>query len=307
MTLDDDHVARHDRIADVTRHALSRLAGEAHTSSLAWPAVEATARHVKLVRRLVAGAVCGLLVLAATAGAVAAASRDHRRGMSVSGNGDATEATATTTTSTESSRTTTEPPTNSTVGGVAPAGKTANGSCTTCSEISPPTTGTEGPPQSPEAGDFTGSITVRGPIPTNTPPCDGCGVPYDVEWHFRNMTDHAIDPSGGTPPHGLGLVCAGDLSADGQTSETLVQDVNFEFVTNAPIRPGDEQGSGPWFLTFTHTVTCEGVITRVAPGTTSLVVVGRITNIEPVTITIPPSLATTSTSVGDTTTTVPTP
>jgi hypothetical protein len=165
-----------------------------------------------------------------------------------------------------------------------------------CNDCSSPTTASTAPPDDPTAhfDSFTGTITV-------TPDHVSAGQSTHVELLIRNITDHEIDPSRATLPDNVGFACTTDLSDSGQTSQTLTPFRNFWFVTNPPIEAGATGGDDFDYRTTdadasAGTVTCEGVLFTMGEPGNVISLLGRLTNVAPVTLTVSP--ASTSTSAG---------
>jgi hypothetical protein len=164
---------------------------------------------------------------------------------------------------------------------------------TGCDDCSPTTT-TSTPDPTARLDSFTGTITV-------TPDHVSAGQSTHVELLIRNITDHEIDPSRATLPDNVGFACTTDLSESGHTSETLTPFRNFWFVTNPPIAPGATGGDDFDYHTTDSdaaagTVRCEGVLFTLEEPGNVISLIGRLTNVAPVTLTVSP--ASTSTSAG---------
>jgi hypothetical protein len=150
----------------------------------------------------------------------------------------------------------------------------------------------------PQPGDFTGDITLSS---DSIEAGDQHGV--EVELHIHNATDHTINASYYLEPTTAGLMCTA-LDGQGRPIAPLTMDGNFAFVTNPPLGPGDDGGTGFSFRADTAdigTITCEGVIVTSSGGTITFV--APMTNIAPVTITVTTPTTTTTTTPADTTTT----
>ena len=104
-----------------------------------------------------------------------------------------------------------------------------------------------------------------------------------------------------TLPDTVGFACTTDLSDSGQTSEALAPFRNFWFVTNPPIEPGATGGDDFDYRTTdadaaAGTVTCEGVLLTLEEPANVISLIGRLTNVAPVALTV--SSASTSTTAG---------
>ena len=308
---DDTQVPEDAAVAAAAQRALGRLADRSAPAVEPWAGVHARARRVRHQRVAVVGAACAIvLVVAGTATAIA--------------NGDGTRparvAEAASTTTTTAATTTTETPSTA----AAPPATAAAQSVTTPAS-SPPTL----PPgfadlfkgEAPGVGDVSGAITLAIEEPANLRPLDpGSVVPVgsrvEVSADIRNITDHSVIAGCACRPTSFATICTSSSSGN----QTLW------WMTNFPMAPGDTDGRGGTIATNTAylgTVTCElDVVTTDMQGTrfdtgaggdtATATVVGRVTQVAPVTFTVvavPASTTTTTTTQPETTTTTvaPTP
>ena len=149
--------------------------------------------------------------------------------------------------------------------------------------------------RAPQPGDFVGALTASHSWEVDGTPWDAtviAGQLVILTLEIRNISDHVIEVSRAGVPD-LRIVCAADLTADGHTDADLLFDRNEIFVTNPPLRPGENGGAGPMGLPMTDAdigpMTCAGVI--VANGRP----IARLTNIPPVTFTVVAAPSTTTT------------
>jgi cytoskeletal protein RodZ len=183
---------------------------------------------------------------------------------------------ASSTTAPASSAASTTLPPGVTTTGFAPPPTAGNGTTTTPGEPS-----TTLPPSSaPQPGDFTGTLTAR---PT-TVTVGSVGSTVDLSIH--NVSGHVVDASSSTQPTTVATICT-KLGPDGHSIAPLQSDVNFWFMTNIPMQPGDNDGrTATYFPTAADvgSVTCEGVIATSTDRWQTITVVGRITAIPAVTV-----------------------
>ncbi len=195
----------------------------------------------------------------------------------------ATDGTSTTA-PTSSGASTTLPP-GSTSTGFAPP-PTGTGTTTTPSD---PST-TLPPSRAPQPDDFTGTLTARPATVT----VGSVGSTVDLSIH--NVSGHVVDASSGAQSTTVATICT-KLGPDGQSITPLRSDVNFWFMTNIAMQPGDNDArTATYFPTAADvgSVTCEGVIATSTDQWQTIRLVGRITAIPAVTVTVLPEGGTTT-------------
>ena len=185
-------------------------------------------------------------------------------------------------------------PTSSVASTTLPPGSTTTG-------FAPPPTGegtttpgepsTTLPPSSaPQPGDFTGTLTAR----PSTVTVGFVGSTVDLSIH--NVSGHLVDASSGTQPTSVATICT-KLGPDGQSIAPLQSDVNLWFMTNIPMQPGDNDGRTATYhptAADVGSVTCEAVVATSPDQWQTITLVGRITAIPAVTVTVLPEAATTT-------------
>jgi len=176
-----------------------------------------------------------------------------------------------------------------------PSTTTDIGSTTTASapgQTSVPSTGsttTLPAPTEPQAGDFTGTLTVS---PTTL---HQGGISATVELSIRNSSDHAIWASLGGQ-NDVAIYCS-TLNSDGTPQEAVAIDTNTWYMTNILMQPGDTDGRTAAYeppAGYTGSVRCEAVIVGIPQYWREMSVLGVITSIPSVTLTVLPGEATTT-------------
>ena len=157
--------------------------------------------------------------------------------------------------------------------------------------------------RTPQPGDFSGALTAD--RTTTSVESD-----VNIDLNIRNITDHEIEPSLGSLPNSVAIVCAPDLTSDGATTHALISNENLFFVTSPPLKPGESSGrTGSFRVTEADigAITCAAAIVTSNSGWIdgSIRTVGRITNIPTVSFSVTPLAATTTAapSIGSTTST----
>jgi hypothetical protein len=177
--------------------------------------------------------------------------------------------------------------------------------CSACAAQFPVPPGT----QAATATDFNGEVKVSPAVVTAG---DDVGVELDV----INATDHYVDVEGMLGGPATAVVCANDLTPDGQTSAALHNDnpdANIFWIVAPVMSPLGQSGIGPMTVQTTAaevgTVTCEAVLVGAHHDGNVMTsyIIARIPNIPAVTYTVlpAPDSTSTTTSTTDTTTSVP--
>jgi hypothetical protein len=269
--------------------------------------VMARGRHRLIRRRAVFGGVAlAVAALLIGGGAAVAQRRSAGPGIAVQPHNDRIIAAGATSTTTTVSQ-----PTTTTVARTArpllpvSTPTTAAPSCMTCPSgiVLPP--GTQ--PATP--GDFTGEVKLSS---TEVTAGDNVGVELDVQ----NVSNHFVDVEGMNGGPATAVVCANDLTPDGQTNTPLHfenPDANIFWIISPVLWPGGSAGIGPMNVQTTAAevgvVTCEAVLVGSHDNglTMTSFIIARIDNIPAVTYTVLPAPDTTSTTTTtDTSTTTPT-
>lgn len=259
--------------------------------------------HQRLVRRraLFGGIAVAVAALVLGSGVAVAEHRSAGPSVSVQGPGDVS--------ADEPSSTTTLPElTTTTLGSQAPLVSTPTTEpalfCAACAAHIPSGT------RAATATDFNGEVKLTA---TEVTAGDDIGVELDV----INATADYVDVEGQLGGPATAVVCANDLTADGQTSAVLHNDnpdANIFWIIAPVLSPLQSAGIGPMTIQTTTAevgvVTCEAVLVGAHHDGNAMTsyVIARIDNIPAVTYTVLPApvdTSTTSTSVPDASTTVP--
>jgi hypothetical protein len=163
--------------------------------------------------------------------------------------------------------------------------------------------------QAATAGDFTGEVKLTA---TEVTAGEDIGVELDV----TNVTDHFVDVEGALGGPAVAVVCANDLTADGQTNTPLHNenpDANIFWIIDGAMAPGTQSGIGPMTVQTTAAevgvVTCEAVLVGATFEGLAMTshIIARLDNVPAVTYTVLPASDATSTTTitTDTSTTMP--
>jgi hypothetical protein len=264
--------------------------------------VVARGRQRLFRRRALFGGLAAAVALVLLSGGVAVAQhRSAGPGVAVQPPGDVVVGDDTTTTTALSVPTTTGDATMPLVS--SPTTSPGGQSCFACAAHIPSGT------QAATARDFTGEVKLTA---TEVAAGEDIGVELDV----TNVTDHFVDVEGALGGPAVAVVCANDLTADGQTNTPLHNenpDADIFWIIDGAMAPGTQSGIGPMTVQTTAAevgvVTCEAVLVGATFEGLAMTshIIARLDNIPAVTYTVLPASDSTSTTTitMDTSTTTP--